>query len=491
MEDTSAEKGKQYLNSVVARLKNGIRKEIQRDRYDAALSLLSACAAIQYKANQCYTDTELEACLREITEKVLPPVQQKTCWDRNTILFYDGFGLNSRGLIRIYLKALCRLGHVIYLTKESCKNALPDVRNILHEGGAEIIWLAEDHPTTAMQKLYNIFLQKKPGVAFLYTRPEDVISTAVFSHIEGLTARFMINLTDHAYWLGTQAMDTCIEFRDYGAVVSVEGRGIRQEKLAKLPFYPVVEQERPFEGYPFPFDPDSQKLIFSGGALYKTLGAENRYYELVEHILDTYPETVFWYAGSGNRCQMDRLLQKYPGRAFLTPERRDFYQIIQRSLFYLSTYPITGGLMFQYAAKAGKLPITLRFDSEADGYLLDQQKLGIEAADMEQIKQLLHRVITDDAFRAEKEAQIKAAVIDEEIFLQQLQKILETGKSDYPIEMYPVDVTDLRKEYLRAFHKKAVASLLAELDFSGIAACLPVEFGLSMAKKFRDKLLHR
>lgn len=491
MEDISLEKNQQYLNSIVARLKNGVSKEIRRGRYDAALSLLSACAAIQYKANQCYTDTELETYLHDVVQTVLPPVQEGTPWDRKEILFYDGFGLNSRGLICIYLKALCKLGHVIYLTKESCKESLPDVLNILKEGGAEVIWLKKDAPTAAMREVYDIFLQKKPGTAFLYTRPEDVVSTAVFSRMERLVTRFLINLTDHAYWLGINALDYCIEFRDYGAVASIQGRGIPMEKLVKLPFYPVVDRERTFEGYPFPFDPACQKLVFSGGALYKTLGGGNRYYELVEYILDTYPETVFWYAGSGNRCQMDKLLQKYPTRAFLTSERRDFFQVIERSFFYLSTYPITGGLMFQYAAMAGKLPVTLRFDSEADGYLLGQQELGLEASDMEQAKALLHRVITDDAFRQKKEEQIKNAVINEDIFLQQLQKLLATGKSDFPIALYPVDVADLRKEYLAAFTRKEVASILAVNNFSAVAPYLPVEFALSVAKRIRDMLLRR
>ena len=422
---------------------------------------------------------------------LIPAAPEQRPWDKNRILFYDGFGLNNRGLIRIYLTALCQLGHVIYVTDASHKDELPDVLRILKDANAQVLFTKERTPVAAIRELHNIFLQEKPGSAFLYTRPEDVVSTAVFSRMEGTVTRFQINLTDHAYWLGTRAFDTCIEFRDYGAVASAQGRGIPLDKLAKLPFYPIVDQNRAFEGYPFPFDPNTQKLVFSGGALYKTLGGGNLYYQLVEHILDTYPETVFWYAGSGNRSQMDRLLEKYPTRAFLTPERKDFFQIIQHSLFYLSTYPITGGLMFQYAAKAGKLPITLRFDSEADGYLLGQQELGLETDTIEQAKALLHRVITDEDFRRCKENQIKDAVINEEQFLQQLQNILKTGKSDYPTQLYPVDVTDLRREYLAAFTRKEVACILAVNSFAATAPYLPVEFALSLGKKIRDRLLRR
>lgn len=489
MTDASLEQNKQYLNSVIIRLKNGINKTIRGGRYDTALSLISACAAVQYKGNQCYSDESLERALCAIAGKILPSVQTETVWDKSKILFYDGFGMNSRGLIRIYLKALCKLGRVTYVTDVSHKENLPDVLDILYTAGAEVVWLTKSKPTAAIEELYDIFLQKKPGTAFLYTRPEDVVSTAVFSRMEGIVSRFQINLTDHAFWLGTCALDYCIEFRDYGAVASVQGRGIPAEKLVKLPFYPLVDRDRVFEGFPFPFDPASQKLIFSGGSLYKTLGGGNRYYELVEYILDTYPETVFWYAGSGNRAQMDKLLYKYPARAFLTEERQDFFQVMEHSFFYLSTYPVTGGLMFQYAALAGKLPVTLRFDSEADGYLLDQQNLGLEAENMEQAKALLHRVFADETFRREKERQIKSAVINEEIFLQQLHQIIAAGKSAYPVEFYQVDVTDLRNEYLAACNLKSVASVLARKEFAVILPYLPLEFGAAVLKIVRDKLL--
>ena len=44
---------------------------------------------------------------------------------------------------------------------------------------------------------------------------------------------------------------------------------------------------------------------------------------------------------------------------------------LEKSYFYLSTYPICGGLMFQYAASAGKVPVTLKYDEDlTKGFLL-------------------------------------------------------------------------------------------------------------------------
>ena len=50
--------------------------------------------------------------------------------------------------------------------------------------------------------------------------------------------------------------------------------------------------------------------------------------------------------------EMKKIIKKYPNRAYLTPERSDLYQVLKHSVFYLSTYPLCGGLMYQYAAKA-------------------------------------------------------------------------------------------------------------------------------------------
>ena len=444
-----------YLSTVTRQLKSSIGRAVKQEHYDTALTLLSSCAAVLYSANQCYTDDYLEDTLCRIAEIALPNIHVDGS-DRSRILIYDGFGFNNRGLIRIYLTALCKLGHVIYVTDISHKDELPDVLDILNASGADIVWQTQTKPLAAIDELYGIFQQYHPGTAFLYTTPYDVVSTSVFTRLAGVVQRLQINLTDHAYWLGVHAFDLCIEFRDYGAVASRDGRNIPAEKLVKLPFYPTINKQTPFQGFPFPVE-DGQKVIFSGGFLYKTFSSDNLYYTLVSHILEQYPDTIFWYAGSGDRRQMDAILQRFPGRAFLTTERSDLHQILEHCFFYLSTYPITGGLMFQHAACAGKIPVTLRYDSECDGYLLDQPNLGFEANTLEEAKQLIRRIVTDDAFREEKEQKIQSAVLTQSTFEEQLRDLVFAGKTAYPITYYPVDTQNLHQQYLAGVTRSAIA----------------------------------
>lgn len=51
---------------------------------------------------------------------------------KNVILFYDGFGMDMRGLAIIYLKALAELGYkIIYVTNARAKGKQPMLFSVL------------------------------------------------------------------------------------------------------------------------------------------------------------------------------------------------------------------------------------------------------------------------------------------------------------------------------------------------------------------------
>ena len=78
---------------------------------------------------------------------------------------------------------------------------------------------------------------------------------------------------DHAFWLGRNAFDYCLEFRDFGANLSRQYRHIPIQKLLKQPYYPLADPTIPYGGLPFE-RADGDFVIFSGGTLYKTLDRE-------------------------------------------------------------------------------------------------------------------------------------------------------------------------------------------------------------------------
>lgn len=77
---------------------------------------------------------------------------------------------------------------------------------------------------------------------------------------------------DHAFWLGRNAFDYCLEFRDFGANLSRQYRHIPIQKLLKQPYYPLADPTIPYGGPPF--ERADGDVIFSGGTLYKTLDRE-------------------------------------------------------------------------------------------------------------------------------------------------------------------------------------------------------------------------
>ena len=109
---------KEYIYKSLAETKKAISRCINNKRYDDALSLISLCASLLYQTNIYYVDNDLENALRIISQKLIINSFSNKDYNANedSLVFYDGFGLNDRGLIQIYLKALCKIKKVIYVT---------------------------------------------------------------------------------------------------------------------------------------------------------------------------------------------------------------------------------------------------------------------------------------------------------------------------------------------------------------------------------------
>jgi len=479
------EKMKKYLDGTLQKLCAAAEKELSQGRIDGAMVAVSSAARILYAANHIYTDDGLEVLLKGIVDKLPTPAAREA--KPGLILFYDGFGFNNRGLVQIYLKALGKCGKLLYVTHQRAKGTLPDVMNIVASCGGQTIWLGGNTMEALCGELCRIFEEYAPEKAFLYTMPNDVAGLAAFQKNQGLCHRYQVNLTDHAYWLGTAAFDTCIEFRDYGAALSRDQRKIPENKLRKLPFYPAIDFDAHFQGYPFPV-PEGSKVVFSGGSLYKTMGGENRYYKMVDYILGSFPEAIFWYAGSGDATQINILKEKYPDRLYHTAERSDLYQVLENSFLYLSTYPLCGGLMFQYAASAGRIPVTLRYDDVSDDFLLDQDNLGIQFETLEQVYEELQKLFTQPEYLAQKEQQVKAAVLDQAAFEAGLTQLLQTGESGYPITFKTPDTRSFREEYLKSLTKNTVTQYLINKKSKCLARYMPLRYLRGLVYKVKCKL---
>lgn len=402
-------------------------KYIRKKNYEKALrSIFVACGYI-YTFSPFYCDDELEKKVQQIGKNIGIAANVRGMKNKN-ILFYDGFGNDRRGLSVIYVRALKELGyHVVYVTYEEFKDTIPQIKKYVE---AECIFYVKANDfTEQMVELSQIINMAEASKALLYTHPEDVVGTGVFSQYKGVLQRFLINMTDHAFWLGKCSMDYVIEFRNYGANISYLKRKIDRSKIFLLPFYPNIPA-CDFKG--LPFDDKGKKIIFSGGQLYKTYGKNNQYYKMVENILEIDSKTVFYYVGEGDRTEIDKLIEKYPYRVYCDKERNDFFEIMKKCYFYLSTYPYFGGLMTQFAVAAGKLPVTL-----ASEELVGEQTIETNETwyfnDVETLYAEAKKLLLDERYLYQQQKKIKNMIIEPQQFTELLGIILSERKEGYTI----------------------------------------------------------
>ena len=456
------------VEKLICKLKRIVQRFVNNQQYEMALKLVSLCANILYDTNIYYVDLDLELVLQKTAQALLLSEtceRTKEVEDFDTVLFYDGFGLDNRGLAKIYLRAIGEKKKLCYVTyKNRCKE-IPEILSIIHSFGGNVFYLEDGKKIDQIKQLDRILKESRAGHFFLYAYPNDVVATTLLYGYAGVLKRYQINLTDHAFWLGSGCMDVCIEFRDYGASISAEYRKIPKERITILPFYPDINRDQPFLGFPFPIRPEN-KVVFSGGSLYKTLGKGNKYYEVVEHLLSKHQQAVFWYAGSGDDTMMKKLMAKYPERLFLTSEREDLFQLLQNCYFYLSTYPVSGGLMFQYAACAGKVPLTLRSSDDDGGLLINQEQLGIEFDSIEELKHEIDHFMEDEEYALQKSARMKDSVISQKRFQEELSIILEHGFSNYPVTYKSVNVEAFLQVYLDRSTSERLYVLCAQKDLA-------------------------
>lgn len=408
--------------------------------------LICVKARLSYVYNQEYKDDQSEKVLAYIANLIKRNMSHE-CAD-DTVLFYDGFGFDTRGLVQQYLSGLIANHYrILFVTTAKDKSKIPQIAEILEQGNNQIIYSKTEKIDGKIRWMIKLCSKYKFSTAFLYTTPWDIAGIVTFNMLEGDVVRYQINLTDHAFWLGINAFDYCLEFRNYGAAISRDYRKIGERKLIHLPYYPVVNKNVVFQG--FPAMCKGRKVIFSGGALYKTIDANNTFYKLVAAVLDRHADVVFLYAGDGTAEGLDSLLKRYPSRAAHVSERSDLINVLNHSRLFLNTYPIGGSLMLQYAAVSGCIPVTLKrkWDDDAGGVLLNEDLLHETFTEENEIIREVDRLIDDDEYYAQKRAQLKGQVITESEFASNLKGIMKNPSDWIFTNINAVNTDMYRKSY--------------------------------------------
>ena len=474
------------VDNVISKLKKIIDINIKIKKYEMAINALQLLSEIYYSYNQTYTDIEVEEDLLLIRESVLS--KNKYDVDKNCVFFYDGFGLDLRGLAVVYARALASLNYrVIYACPDTMIGKIPHIISEFDMNKTQIVCIKKSTSNIErVKQIDSIFTKYKPKCAFFYTTPWDVEGAIAFSN-NSSTIKYQIDLTDHAYWIGLNAFDYIINGREMGASIAHYERGISTNRLIKLDCSLYINRD--VCDKKLPFDIRSTKYIFTGGSLYKTLGDKDHlYYRTIDNILQNFKDISFIYAGSGNDSEIKKIISKYPGRAFLINERPDFYELIKHCILYINSYPMFGGLMMRYAAMARKIPITLKHNNDADGILINQHQLGIEFEDYDEYISEIHRLLSNDVYRAEKEDRVSSSVLREEDFARNLKLLIEENTTEYyfkDIERF--DTTEFRSEYKKRYTKEQLCKTIAKKSNLRLMRFFPKEFILGLLIKIKER----
>lgn len=405
------------LNKMLNSVKNERRLTVLFDKIHFVANYL-------YEYNILFDCPELEDRISSFSSLLQ---SKKEITNEYDLIFFDSFGLSRRGLADIYLDGFINnLYRVLYLTYEDNYVSTKELRD-KYETTISFRYIKRG--VSEYNLLYSLFCKSKKIV--LYITPCDILPVVVAKETKAI--KYLINLTDHAYWFGKSVCDYVIDFRNFGSSVNVFRRKVQESNLLLQPYYPNIK-ETDFLGYPSS-RMNKNNTFFSGGALYKTIDDELSFYSMVDYILNKYPSLYYWYAGSGDTTYMKQLMTKHPNRVFLTNERPDLFQIMENIKFYLGTYPMSGGLMTQFAVAANTPALNIVDDDSKEGILLKNGESVFEFENKDLLLKELDLLLSNDSYFNKRVSNLNNTIVSKELFDNNLKSIIDNQQSMFDISL--------------------------------------------------------
>ena len=469
---------KDYIDKLFVKFKQKAQKSLEHGRYDNCLKFLKAACRTAYTFYIGFTDDEIEEMLRRLSGKIRKKENKRL---NHRCIFYDTFSQDAQGLTMQYVDAIIAAGwEMLYITEFG----LDDPRStrlkktLAAYSKATVITVPKSKKGMAKaQFVYDAIMEYAPDKLFMHIHPSAVEAVTAFYALPNEIAKYQINLTDHAYWVGAGCVDYSFEFREYGASLSVGRRGIAKDHVFLLPYYPMMK-EAEFQG--FPKASESKVKIFSGASFYKIIDENDTFFKLNKAILDANPDAITLFAGGGDMAMLNGLIDKYKlqGRFIPIGQRNDIFECYKHSDIYLSSYPLGGGLMAQFAAHAG-LPIIALANPTSSGRIEEmvcqKHEEVITFDNVDALVAEASRLINDEAYRKSRGQAMRDCVIGVDEFNRNFKESVVTGKTQYPlaieenVKLHYLNVDDKLK--LENKTKGFPKMVFMTLGTSGIFVC--------------------
>jgi len=484
---------------------SGIKKlafdEFKNANYEKCLEYVDHAATLASQIMWRYSDDELEELLQEIGEKIIVKPENYEA-DRKKIVFYDYFG--SPVILTLqYLRVLIQEGYEILYLYEERNNAKAPVVDIIKVYENVLIKkiALQSSRVSRIADIYRKIVEFKSSKIFLHINTLSV-GIPAFSCLPKEIVRYYINLGDHAFWLGTKAIDYSFEFRSFGANVSIQKRGLKKNQLLLLPYYPIIDK-KDFKG--FPKQCNNRVVIFSGGDFYKTVDKENTYWNLVNEILKTNPKAIIIYANKALNSAGKNLLDSFirtnnlEDRFIPIGFRQDINEVMKNCDIYLGTCPMSGGLMSQHAAINAKpilqfYPHDLFSFEETESMICYNEKIKISFTNKEELLREAKKLIENKDYRIERGVELQKCMITEEEFNNLFIKSITTHTTQVPIEDMTIKYNKIEQWWIEVNNEgyydagSFICSIIGKKSFIYIPRLILLRYINNFLKKL--KLYH-
>lgn len=428
-------------------IKHLAKKEVKRGNYEMALSYIDKCAILAAQFNWIYSDDDLEYLLFQISYSTIITADVTYSADQNRWVLYDDFCLPFVLGIQ-WLRAMAESGkEILYITTRdiSTPTRNKDILYVAAEySNVKVEIIPQGDPIFRAQRIYDCILSFCPSKLVLHKTVNSPIQLTLCS-LPKQIERYIINLSDQTFWLGSRSVDYVLEFRQFGVSVSQQRRGIKESQQLLVPFYPA-DDENEFQGFPKGCM-NGNLIIFSGGDYYKTVDENRTYWHLVKALLDAHPNVNFLYAVKSNPEGDEEIINfisknHYEDRFFFINFRPDIFQVFAHCDIYMGTCPTSGSLMSQLAAVNGK-PILQYYspgtpDDETEQAICFNNSLNISFDNIEDFLVEAGKLIENPEYRASQGGKIKEAMITPAQFNELVLKTIENNVSQ--IELLPYEI---------------------------------------------------
>ena len=424
----------------------------RKGEYLDTVYYLNACALLASQFNFIYSDNELESMFKGIAENCIRRCSGYEA-DPDRWILYDEF-CTTYVLGVQWLEAMVKSGKkILYITtrdieKESRHRNIIDI--VEGYGNVDIEVIPQGNILERAQALYDMIIQSRASKIVLHKQPVSSLMGLVLPILPDELKSYVINLSDQTFWLGADAVDYCLEFRQFGASVSLQRRGLSRQQLLMVPFYPADDANE-FAGFP-PECTGDKVIIFSGGDYYKTLDEERMYWKLVRDILKKYPQVVFLFATKNipeGDAGIRRFIEEnhFEHRFIYIGFRPDVYQVFAHCDIYMGTSPTSGSLMSQLAAINAK-PILQYYvpdtpDDETEQAICINDDFRISFQDETGFMNEADRLISDQSYRIGQGERLKNAMMQKDQFNDLVTRTLNSNETQMPVCDYSIDYKSL------------------------------------------------